>query len=114
MDWQHERDAAEAVVRKLKGVVSIGNEIAVKQTGGHASPKELIEAALQRLIGDDAMRISATVTDGTEGTSAGRVHSWFERAQARRSAWAATGVRNVVDDVVVGGSHECRGQASNH
>jgi osmotically-inducible protein OsmY len=82
-DWEHERDAAEAVVRKLKGVVSIDNQIALKEAAGHASPKELIEAALQRLIGDDAIRISVTVTYGTEVTLAGRVPSGFERCAGR-------------------------------
>ena len=103
MDWEHERDAAEGVVRKLKGVVSINDEINLTQTTGHVSAKELIEAALKRLIGDDAKHISVTVTDGTEVTMSGRVPSWLERTQARRSAWAAPGVRNVIDDLVVGG-----------
>jgi osmotically-inducible protein OsmY len=37
-----------------------------------------------------------TVSDGTV-TLSGNVHSWFERDEARRAAWAAPGV-NAIDD----------------
>jgi osmotically-inducible protein OsmY len=31
----------------------------------------------------------------------GNVHSWFEREEARRAAWAAPGVTTVVDRLAV-------------
>ena len=62
--------------------------------------KSKIEAALKRSAEVDARRINVAVTDSKVVLS-GSVHSWFERDEARRAAWAAPGVKQVDDRIAV-------------
>lgn len=100
VDWQYQRVAAERGVRNLLGVVGLTNSITVK---AHLQPKELknrIEAALERQAELDADRIRVTV-DGTTVHLEGKVRSWHERDAAERAVWAAPGVTQVEDRVVI-------------
>ena len=60
----------------------------------------VVEAALKRSAEVDARRINVAASDGKVVLS-GNVHSWFERDQARRAAWAAPGVKQVDDRIMV-------------
>lgn len=62
--------------------------------------KASIEAALKRLAELDAKQIKVKV-DGDTVTLTGIVHSWFEREEAERAAWAAPGIRRVEDHLIV-------------
>ena len=59
-----------------------------------------IEAAFKRSAEVDARRISVVAEDGRV-TLSGNVHSWMERQEAERAAWAAPGVRHVDDRLTV-------------
>ena len=100
VDWQYQRTTAENIVKDLIGVRGVTNSIAVEPRVNAADVKTKIESALKRSAEIDARRINVTVTDGRV-TLTGNVHSWFERDEARRAAWAAPGVKNVEDRIAV-------------
>jgi osmotically-inducible protein OsmY len=62
--------------------------------------KAKIEAALKRSAEIDARRVNVAVADGKVILS-GNVRSWFEKEEARHAAWAAPGVRDVEDQIMV-------------
>lgn len=100
VDWQYQPDAAEGAVRTLAGVRGVTNDITV---GPRVQPSDVqtrIEAALKRSAEVDARRINVSVSDGRVSPT-GNVHSWFERDEARRAAWAAPGVTAVEDHMAV-------------
>ncbi len=59
-----------------------------------------IEEAFRRSAEIDARRISVAVEDG-KVTLSGNVHSWSERREAERAAWAAPGVILVDDRLTI-------------
>jgi osmotically-inducible protein OsmY len=100
VDWRYQRDAAERAVRTLAGVRGITNEIAVGPRVQPSDVQSRIEAALKRSAEIDARRVAVSVADGRVMLT-GNVHSWFERDEARRAAWAAPGVTAVEDHMAV-------------
>jgi osmotically-inducible protein OsmY len=100
VDWDYQRSAATRIVRDLTGVVGVTNDITVAPHVSIADVQSKIEAALRRSAEVDARRINVTAADGKVMLS-GTVHSWFEREQARRAAWAAPGVTQVEDRIAI-------------
>jgi osmotically-inducible protein OsmY len=100
VDWEYQRQAAANAIRDLAGVRGVTNTIAIKPHVSVMDVKGKIEAALKRSAEVDARRINVTVSDGTV-TLSGNVHSWFERDEARRAAWAAPGVKSIDDRIAV-------------
>ena len=100
VDWDYQRAAAGRIVRDLTGVVGVSNAITVEPHVSVTDVKSKIEAALKRSAEVDARRISVAASDGKVVLS-GNVHSWFERDQARRAAWAAPGVKDVEDRIMI-------------
>lgn len=100
LEWHYQRDAAERAVRDLVGVRGVTNEIVVHPRVKVADVQHKIEAAFRRSADIDARRVNVNVTDG-HVTLTGNVHSWSERDEARRAAWAAPGVTAVEDHIVV-------------
>jgi osmotically-inducible protein OsmY len=100
VDWQFQRDAATRSVRDLLGVVGVNNTIAVRPHVSVSDVKDKIEAALKRNAEVDARRINVSTTDGNVVLS-GNVHSWTERREAVKAAWAAPGVSSVDDRMVI-------------
>jgi len=101
LQWNYQRDAAARAVRDLTGVKGVRNNITV--TPQPVSPldvREKIEAAFKRSAEVDARRISVNAHDGTVVLN-GNVHSWTERQEAERAAWAAPGVKQVEDHLVI-------------
>ena len=98
--WEYQRAAAANAVRDLTGVRGVTNAIAVEPHVSALDVKSKIEAALTRSAEIDARRINVAVTDSRVILS-GNVHSWFERDEARRAAWAAPGVKEVEDHITV-------------
>jgi osmotically-inducible protein OsmY len=98
--WEYQRAAAANAVRDLAGVRGVTNVIAIEPHVSVLDVKSKIEAALTRSAEIDARRINVTVSDSRVILS-GNVHSWFERDEARRAAWAAPGVREVEDHITV-------------
>jgi osmotically-inducible protein OsmY len=100
VDWEYQRAAAAHAVRDLTGVRGVTNIIALEPHISVSDVKSKIEAALKRSAEVDARRINVGVTDGKVILS-GNVHSWFERDEARRAAWAAPGVKEVDDLITI-------------
>lgn len=100
VDWQYQKDAAARVVRDLTGVLGVNNNIAVQPHVKSTDVQAKIEAAFRRSAEIDARRISVTAQDG-KIILTGNVRSWAERREAERAAWAAPGVTQVDDRLVI-------------
>lgn len=100
LEWQYQKRAAEDTVRTLKGVVGVANQIHVAPVVRAIDVKGQIEAALKRSAEVDARKISVESTDGSV-TLRGTVRTWAEHDDAIDAAWAAPGVRSVVDELRV-------------
>ncbi len=100
LDWQYQKDAAARAVRDLTGVKGVMNEIHVKPVVKTTDVRDKIEAAFKRSAEIDARRVNVTAEDGKVILS-GNVHSWAEREEAERAAWAAPGVTYVDDRLTV-------------
>ena len=100
VDWQYQRDAAFRTVRDLTGVKGVTNSVAVTSHVQSIDVRDKIEAAFKRSAEIDARSVNVTALDGKVILS-GNVHSWFERQEAERAAWAAPGVTQVEDRLTI-------------
>lgn len=100
VEWEHQRKAAERKVRNLIGVKGLVNLIEVKPKLKPEDLKQKIEQAILRTAEVDAKNIQVDVRDGRVVLK-GKVHSWFEKEEAKREAWLAPGVREVVDNLEI-------------
>jgi osmotically-inducible protein OsmY len=100
LDWNYQKDAASRAVRDLRGVQGVANNITVKPLVKTTDVRNKIEDAFKRSAELDARRISVVAEDGKVILS-GNVHSWAERQEAERAAWAAPGVTQVDDRLSV-------------
>lgn len=101
LDWDYQRTSVEKAVRPLIGVIGVSNEITLKPRATPADITSRIEDALKRQAEREAKRVQIDVS-GTTVTLRGNVHSWQERAAASGAAWAAPGVRTVINDLRIG------------
>jgi osmotically-inducible protein OsmY len=100
VEWNYQKEAAERKVRDLIGVKGVINRIEIKPKVKPEDLKRRIEAALLRAAETDAKNIQVETRDGRVILK-GRVRSWFEKEEAKREAWLAPGVREVVDELVI-------------
>ena len=100
VDWQYQKDAAGRAVGDLMGVTAVINLVTVQPRVKTADVRAKIEAAFKRSAEIDARRVNVTATDGKVILS-GNVHSWAERQEAERAAWAAPGVTKVEDRLTI-------------
>ncbi|TDV27297.1 osmotically-inducible protein OsmY [Paraburkholderia caballeronis] len=100
VDWGYQRHAAEKVVGAMRGVVGVANQIVVRHSDAVADVAAQISAALARRAQREFSRIDIDVQHGVV-TLTGTVASLAERRAACGAAWAAKGVRQVVDRLVV-------------
>jgi osmotically-inducible protein OsmY len=100
LDWNYQKDAAARTVRDLMGVKGVSNNIMVKPQVKTLDVRDKIEAAFKRSAEVDARRISVSALD-EKVILTGNVHSWAERQEAERAAWAAPGVKQVEDYLTV-------------
>jgi osmotically-inducible protein OsmY len=96
--WNYQRSAAEQAVRHLMGVVSVSNAISVEPEVSAVQVKEKVQAALQRQAAVDAKSIHIDTSGGTV-TLTGHASSWQAIEDAANAAWAAPGVKQVIDKV---------------
>jgi len=96
----YQKSAAETTVRYLLGVKGIINDITVKPTIKMIDVKQKIEEAFQRQARLDSKEIDVDVDDN-QVTLKGCVHSWREKDDAARAAWAAPGVAKVENKLQV-------------
>ena len=100
VEWGFQREAAELAVHNLAGVRHVLNAITVRPRGPAADVKGRIEAAFRRSAELDAAQIQVEAHEGRV-TLRGRVGSWAERVAAERAAWAAPGVSDVDNRLLV-------------
>jgi osmotically-inducible protein OsmY len=99
-EWYYQKERAEEAVRWIKGAKGVTNTIEVKPKVTPSEIKRKIEEAFKRSAEVDANNITVEASDG-EVVLKGTVHSWFEREEAERAAWAAPGVKKVEDRISI-------------
>ena len=100
LDWQYQKDAAGRAVRDLTGVKGVTNYINVQPRVKTLDVREKIVEAFKRSAEIDARRVNVTATEGKVILS-GNVHSFAERQEDERAAWAAPGVTQVEDRLTI-------------
>lgn len=100
VEWNYQKERAEAAARRVKGIKGITNFVMVKPRVEPTDVKRKIEEALKRTAEVDANRITVEA-NGTEVVLKGTVRSWAEREEAERAAWQAPGVRRVDNRIAI-------------
>lgn len=94
LDWQYQKQEAEARVRALEGVRAVLNEIAVRPGTTAADIAVNVRRAFARHAELDAGRITVAV-DGATVVLTGTTRSLLARHMAENAAWSAAGVAAV-------------------
>jgi len=100
VDWQYQKDAAFDAEHHLVGVKGVTDMITLKPRVSAIDVKSRIEAAFRRSAEVDAQKVQVETRD-SKVTLRGAVHSWSEREDAERTAWAAPGVASVENLITV-------------
>jgi osmotically-inducible protein OsmY len=100
VEWGYQRNAAERVVSRMRGVVGVANRLTVRNSDAVFDVAQHISAALARRAQREFAGIHITESKGVV-TLSGKVASLRERRAACGAAWATRGVRGVVDQLVV-------------
>lgn len=100
VEWNYQKERAEEVVRRVRGVKGITNLIQVQPRVPPTDIKQRIEEAFRRSAEIDASRVTVE-TDGGTVILRGTVRSWAERQEAERVAWMAPGITKVENYIVV-------------
>jgi osmotically-inducible protein OsmY len=100
VDWGYQKFAAEDAVRYLMGIVWFNNQITIKPTVKPQELKDKIVSAFQRNALLDSRRITVE-TRGGKVILRGSVRSWGERAEAQWAAWAAPGISEVENNIII-------------
>ncbi|MEI7762310.1 MAG: BON domain-containing protein [Comamonadaceae bacterium] len=100
LDWNFQRSAVERMIRPLRGVLGISDNITLKSLPIPANLSARIQDALTRQASREARRIEIAV-DGSVVTLRGHVHSWAERNAAEGATWSAPGVSRVDNQLTV-------------
>ena len=100
VDYGFQKRDAERAVRRLSGVKGVTNLITVKPQVFPSDLKQQIERALIRNAQTDASRITVEM-EGSKVILRGTVRSYAEKQAAEDTAWAAPGVTEVENRIVV-------------
>ena len=100
VEWDYQRHEVERMVRHVRGVVGITNNIVVMPPVSPARIEAEIEEAFKREAEVDARHISVAVSDHTAKLY-GHVHSLNEASAARAAAASAPGVAAVESNLVI-------------
>jgi osmotically-inducible protein OsmY len=94
VDWRFQRQAAEADIRNLCGVMGVSNAIEIRPKIQVCCVERQIKSAFRRNAEFEAENIVVTA-DGRTVTLTGQVSSYYERTLAAETAWSAPGVTQV-------------------
>jgi osmotically-inducible protein OsmY len=100
-NWQYQRDEAESVATRVQGVVGVVDEVQLVAPGPSVDDvKHAIKKAMERNAKIDAESVEIESSNGTV-TLHGLVSSWADHDEAVSAAWAAPGVTEVKDHILV-------------
>lgn len=99
-DWEYQRNMAETAIENLNGVKRVVNEIKIEPKPIAGDISKQISTAFHRYASIDAHKVQVSVLADKVSLN-GTVRSWSEREQAEDAAWAAPGVNQVVNNLVV-------------
>ena len=100
VEYGYQKRLAERTVERLSGVRGVTNLIVVKPRLSSTDLKQNIEQALIRNAEMDAKRITVEV-QGSKVILYGTVRSYAEKKAAEEAAWAAPGVSEVENHIVI-------------
>lgn len=100
VEWNYQRERAEAAVRRVRGVRGITNSIEIKPQVSPTEIRRKIEDALRRAAEVDASNVTVEA-NGSEVILRGTVRSWAEREEAERVVWSAPGVTKVDNRITI-------------
>jgi osmotically-inducible protein OsmY len=111
LGWSYQKRNAEHAVSRVRGVRGVINQIELKPSVQPIadSIRIGIEAALKRSAEVEAKTIHVE-TRGNTVVLTGTVSSWPERKAVERAAWAAAGVSNVEDKLLINSTMAAPGQ----
>ena len=102
VDLYYQANAACKAAGRIKGVTGIVNRIEVRKIPTPTNVQERIMQAFARSAELDAAAVTVSTTDDGMVTLGGKVKTWHERKAAEHAAWAAPGVMEVDNQIVVG------------
>lgn len=98
--WNFEREFAFKDASKITGVLRIDNRIEVTPAVSTGDVRQRIEQAFERQADLEAEKISVRA-EGHKVILDGRVSSLHKRGIAEHAAWAAPGVTQIEDNLVI-------------
>lgn len=101
VEWKYQSDEAARAAGKVSGVTGVSNNLAIASKASVRDIRQRIEEAFKRQAGLDAASVTIA-TSGHKVTLGGKVKAWHERQLAEQAAWAAPGVTQVEDRIVIG------------
>ncbi len=100
VEWYYQKSLAESVIRHLAGVKAVTNAIAITPKMISADVRNQIEQAFKRSAQIDPRPISIEA-DGSKVILRGTVRTWAELDEVEAAAWAAPGVSEVDNRLMV-------------
>lgn len=101
VDWKYQSDEAARAAGKVSGVTGVSNNIVITSKANVPDIRKRIEEAFKRQAGLDAASVTIA-TSGHKVTLGGKVKAFHERRLAEQAAWAAPGVTQVEDRIIIG------------
>jgi osmotically-inducible protein OsmY len=99
--WQYQREEAAYIAGNVAGIIGVDDQIELTNPQPNAGDvEESIRKALERNAKVDADNLTVDTYNGTVAVI-GSVGSWSEHDAAIAAAWAAPGVTEVTDHIVV-------------
>lgn len=100
VNWNYQKEIAKVAVNKLIGVTGLTNNIVVKSLKKDTTEKSEIESALSRNWSINNQAVHVNVAD-SKVTLSGRVNSYYQKLEAERIAYSASGVSKVDNELVI-------------
>lgn len=98
--WAFQRNEAEHIVGRVKGVRGVTNKIVLRSTIQPIDIRVSVEMALKRLAAVEAHKIEIEI-DGDCVKLTGKVNSLFERRAAEDAVFQMAGVRRVENNLTL-------------
>jgi osmotically-inducible protein OsmY len=100
LEWEYQRVNARTAIQNLSGVRSVINHITIKPKLNPFELERKIDAAFHRHATVDASKISVSIV-GSKVILTGKVRSFAESEDATDVAWAAPGVYQVENKLII-------------